>query len=79
MPFDELLEGPVIKYKDGDDYSYVTECFVTQRYSDDKESARLVSNDYNSRLYKYVNVSENVVSSISKNAYAAICPDFLLN
>ena len=64
MPLDKILEAPVIKI--GNEYQ--TECFVTQ-------NDRLIRHDYKSRLYKYQNKTDN----ISKNAYAAICPDFLLN
>ena len=66
---DEQLEAPVIESTEG----YFTECFVTQN-SDKRE----VSNDYDKRLYFYKNV-KNTTKSISGNAYAAICPDFLLN
>lgn len=63
MPVDDVLEAPVLKTGENE---YKTECFVTNE--------NLISNNYQSRLYKY---SDN--SSISKHAYAAICPDFLLN
>ncbi len=63
IPMDEVLEAPVLKLGDND---FRTECFVTD--------SNLISNNYKSRLYKY---SDD--SSISKHAYAAICPDFLLN
>jgi hypothetical protein len=89
---DEVLEAPVIKYKDGNSDIYATECFVTQNVTKEtstdflgiplkkeiKEGGLLVDNDYEKRLYKYeyLDKSENAISS---KAYAAICPDFLLN
>jgi hypothetical protein len=38
----------------------------------------LVVNNYSDRLYEYKRVGKSN-TSISKHAYAAICPDFLLN
>ena len=67
LPMDEQLEAPVIKYGN----NYITECFV-------QKDDRLVTNDYNKRLYTYKDPT-GAESGISTNAYAAICPDFLLN
>ena len=71
LPMDEQLEAPVLEIKETNKIEYYTECFLNQ-YN------QLVVNDYEDRLYKYKN-SNNSESSISSNAYAAICPDFLLN
>jgi hypothetical protein len=47
--------------------------------SQDSEN-RIVTNDYQKRKYEYKHVSEtDSENSISRQAYAAICPDFLLN
>ena len=63
---DKTLEAPALYH----DNKYYTECFISKD--------RLIKNIYDERLYQYekVNTSE---SAISTNAYAAICPDFLLN
>lgn len=76
LPMDEQLQAPVINYKDKNDKEkYFTECFVSQ----DSEN-RVVTNDYQKRKYEYKHVSEtDSENSISRQAYAAICPDFLLN
>jgi len=87
---DEILESPVIEITGDDNKKYITECFLSQ--GEEKivteatwflpepikeiKNDRLVINDYESRLYTYKNGGE---SSISSTAYAAICPDFLLN
>jgi hypothetical protein len=93
MPFDDLLEAPVLEVvpdsTNPEQRDYYTECFLTQGKNititfrvigrtytrtylvGDRE----VSNNYSSRLYKYQRPKEN----ISSHAYAAICPDFLLN
>ena len=63
MPMDDVLNGPVIEFENDN----LTECFVN--------SDRKVQNSYLGRLHKYKEGSD----SISENAYAAICPDFLLN
>ena len=82
LPIDDQLEAPVLEVKNGDTKSeYFTETFVESKIKEgsfDKNGTRLVTNSYEERLYKYkyVNSSEN---AISQNAYAAICPDFLLN
>ena len=75
LPMDEVLETPVLKYKKGDETIYQTECFVSNKSS----SERLVTNDYDSRLYKYQHNEDDIETSLSSNAYAAICPDFALN
>ena len=66
MPFDKFLESPVLKYEN----KYKTECFIG--------NDRLIKNDYEDRLYTYEHTGDSE-NSISNNAYAAICPDFLLN
>lgn len=76
LPMDEQLKAPVIK----NGKNYYTECFVTQPINKNLESGGLfVSQEYNQRLYKYGDYSEDGVNKISEYAYAAICPDFLLN
>ena len=67
LRMDELLEAPVISYGEGSNKKYITECFLS--------SNGLVTNNYQDRLYEYVSPKE----TLSDNAYAAICPDFLLN
>jgi len=69
---DEILEAPILKVKESDKYNYYSESFLTQG-----SDSRKILNDYDSRLRKY---DENNISKvISNHAYAAICPDFLLN
>ena len=87
MPMDEVLEAPVIQSGD----NYYSECFMTQdstrknvKLSKEKGrdiyyDGRYIRNSYNNRLYKFKNSNDSNASSISKHAYAAICPDFLLN
>ena len=91
MPMDEQSQAPVLEYKDGNKTKYVTECFLSQSQLEEKEirlpisgeiiktnhtyGGRIVTNDYNQRIYEFDQNS----NSISKKAYAAICPDFLLN
>lgn len=89
MPFDELLEAPVLEVRQGEENNYYTECFLTQgkqvtinfkiigrTYTRTYTIGdREVRNSYSERLYKYQRPKEN----ISSYAYAAICPDFLLN
>ena len=65
------MQGPIISFEEDSAKKYVTECFLSQ------EEGRVVKS-YNSRLYTYKNV-DTEESSISKYAYAGICPDFLLN
>ena len=91
MPMDEQMEGPVIKLKDTEGNKYYTESFITQ--GDLKEKfipiikltvsenvgGQIVSNSYDQRLYKYKYDETSSECAISKKAYAAICPDFLLN
>ena len=72
LPMDEILEAPILKVKESDKYNYYSESFLTQG-----SDSRKILNDYDSRLRKY---DENNISKvISNHAYAAICPDFLLN
>ncbi len=74
MPMDDQMEGPVIETGG----KYYTETFVTQ--GKDKSNGCLVTNNYEDRLYEYKYTGEgSSENSISVNAYAAICPDFLLN
>ena len=71
LPMDDQLKAPVLEV-DGT-YHY-TECFVSQ---DDK---REVTHDYITRRYQYKHDNnDDSDNAISANAYAAICPDFLLN
>ena len=73
---DDVLEAPVIQLSDKKtEDCYQTECFLTQGGSPTYPDKKLVVNDYKSRLKKYKKDS----TAISKNAYAGICPDFLLN
>ena len=68
LPMDEQLEGPILEIKDKDNNkTHYQETFVTQE-------GQYVSNYYEDRLYKYKGPN-----AISRNAYAGICPDFLLN
>ena len=76
LPMDEVLEAPVLKIKENNTDNYYTESFLTQGTGNYSET-RLIVNDYEARLKKYA--SDKVNKCISKNAYAAICPDFLLN
>lgn len=90
MPMDEQLEAPVLQYNESE---YATECFVTQyekvrksiyifgrpvKEIEEKVGGRILDHNYEQRLYKYQHV-EDSDNAISKKAYAAICPDFLLN
>ena len=72
LPMDDQLKAPVLEVNGADHY---TECFVSQ--NEDRE----VTNEYLARRYKYKHDKNNqdADNSISVNAYAAICPDFLLN
>ncbi len=71
LPMDEQLKAPILEINGNE---HVTECFIEQN------EGMEVSNDYVARLYKYKhNSPDENDSSISKTAYAAICPDFLLN
>ena len=85
LPFDKVLEGPVIKQIISDQPKYYTECFVSQGKKvmtssifgniEKLEGDRELNYDYDNRLYEY----QDEVNSISINAYVGICPDFLLN
>ena len=66
LPMDEVLQGPVIEYNG----NHFFESFIEQ------DENRKVTNNYTNRLHQYEN---DELGSISKKAYAAICPDFLLN
>ena len=68
MPMDEELEAPVIEING----KYKTECFLNQQKTSNE---RQLGKNYSERLHEYKNSS----TSISEKAYAAICPDFLLN
>ena len=73
LPMDEVLQGPILEYYDDKNNRILqTECFVSQ------DEERNVQNNYINRLYKKYNPN-SIGSGYSKNAYAAICPDFLLN
>ena len=71
LPMDSVMQGPIISFEEDSAKKYITECFLSQ------EEGRVVKS-YNSRLYTYKNI-DTEESSISKYAYAGICPDFLLN
>ena len=72
LPIDKELEGPVLYKKgDGDKDKYISECFINKD--------RQLTNAYNARLYEYENNFDEQEDYISEYAYAAICPDFLLN
>ena len=73
LPMDEVMEGPVLEVTNGNDKEYYTESFVAQSSFD----PGILINTYSSRLYKYNR--QKYRDAISKQAYAAICPDFLLN
>jgi len=70
---DKELQAPCLKIttiKDGvSTIEYKSESFIDNEY--------LLSDNYKNRLSK-IN-DEDVNNSINFNAYAAICPDFLLN
>ena len=68
MPMDEELEAPVIEING----KYKTECFLNQQKTPNE---RQLGRNYLDRLHQYKDSS----TSISEKAYAAICPDFLLN
>ena len=81
LPMDNILHAPVLKV----DGKYKTESFVVQEVTEQYQTVfgprtrviregRILDNTYSERLYDYGNTS-----NIGKNAYAAICPDFLLN
>lgn len=74
MPMDDQMEGPVIESGG----KYYTETFVSQNKKESGSGGRLVINNYEERLYEYRH-NEDSENAISVNAYAAICPDFLLN
>ena len=89
LPMDDQLKAPVIEVNKNGKSEYFTECFVSQNETITKRlpivgdwkievENREVTNDYKSRLYKYKHL-EDSDNAISTNAYAAICPDFLLN
>lgn len=65
MPIDKILQAPIIEVGNK---KYQVESFLSQ------SSDISLTQDYVSRLIKY-----NTHVNISTNAYAAICPDFLLN
>jgi len=70
---DKELQAPCIKQIDDNNNDiYLSESFLEK--SDDKN---LVTHNYNKRLVKIEN--DNINKYINFNAYAAICPDFLLN
>ena len=76
LPMDEILEAPVLEFKDGDNKKHITECFISKD--------RKVTNNYNDRLYDYDITTTGKDSlyegeKVTKKAYAGICPDFLLN
>lgn len=78
MPMDDQMEGPVLEIKNNNKSEFYTETFVSQ--SKNSGGGCLVTNNYENRLYKYQYTSQdNSENAISSNAYAAICPDFLLN
>ena len=92
LPIDKELEAPVLKIKEGEQDKYQCETFLSQNkksaitkvsltvggniLSSLMKDYKTVVNDYESRLYKY---EDGGKSYISTKAYAAICPDFLLN
>ena len=76
MPMDEVLKAPVLEIKKDDKSEYITETFLGQSYTGND---RVLTNVYYPRLYKYKNNEDEHESPISEHAYAAICPDFLLN
>ena len=46
----------------------------TKKITKVTQDGRIITNEYDKRLYEYGNTSK-----LGKNSYAAICPDFLLN
>jgi len=69
---DETLQAPVLEEGFGDSKKHYTECFVN------KDTGTLTQM-YTNRLYKYNYESSDSDNTISKKAFAGICPDFLLN
>lgn len=71
LNMDETLETPVLETGSSNKTHY-TECFIG--------NDRLIKHDYNSRLYKYSHENyDDVDKAISSEAFAGICPDFVLN
>ena len=70
LRMDEQLEAPVLE-EGTNDKSYYTECFITNE--------RLISHNYNGRLYKYKNGTSGIDKALSTTAFAGLCPDFSLN
>ena len=68
LRMDEILQAPVLEEGTKDNKDFYTECFVSK-------NDRIIVNDLDNRLYKY---SKNS-AGLSRNTYAAICPDFNLN
>lgn len=72
LPMDDVLQAPILQHSISGGPIYVTELFLSK----DKE----IVNSYSNRLHEYTNQTEDTSeNAISRNAYAAICPDFLLN
>ena len=79
LPMDKELQAPCIKIRDKDnEIQYISESFIGQYGDYDLEET------YEKRLIKINNTKDNENKDIPNDyinyrAYAAICPDFLLN
>ena len=70
LGIDETLEGPVLETGTGDSKEHYTECFISDEL--------ILKHDISSRLHKY-SQEGSLNDSISKVAFAGLCPDFSLN
>jgi hypothetical protein len=69
---DETLETPILETGNSNNKEHFTECFVG--------NDGILRHDYTSRLYRYTHNDRNDVDkAISSQAFAGICPDFVLN
>ena len=83
LPMDNVLEAPILESFDlfNNEKVYYTESFVQQDISSEnsESNTRYVLNDYSQRLFTYRQTESGKYRSISRNRFAGICPDFLLN
>ena len=72
LNMDETLETPILETGNSNNKEHFTECFIG--------NDGILRHDYTSRLYKYTHNDRNDVDkAISSQAFAGICPDFVLN
>ena len=95
MPMDEVLQAPVLEYKDGETKKYVTECFLSHKheittsytyqgvagftYTKTKTEKYGDREVVNDYQSRLYEYDAKDTGSISKFQYAAICPDSLLD